>query len=67
MSAKFWNAWGATIIWVITVVGTALLAWHDLDKKYDLIEYRLTQIEYRLPVPRLTTVATVGDEKEVGR
>jgi hypothetical protein len=62
MSAKFWNTWGATIIWIVTVVGTALLAWHDLDKKLALIDQRLTTIEYRLPLPRLATVATSGEK-----
>ena len=64
MSAKFWNTWGATLIWIVTVIGTAFLAWHDLDKKYALIDQRLSIIELRLPVPRLTTVATTGDEED---
>lgn len=63
MRKGFWNTWGATIIWVLSAIGTAFVAWHDLDKKYSLIDHRLAQIELRLPLPRLTTVATAGDEE----
>lgn len=60
--SRNWNTWGATIIWVLSVIGTAFLAWHDLDKKYDLINLRLSMIEARLPVPPIQTVATSGEK-----
>ena len=61
--AKWWNTWGATVLWCLSAIGSAGAVIYAVDQKFDDIALRLQRIEIVLGIDPLSkdvlrTVAT---------
>jgi hypothetical protein len=70
VASTWWRVWGATVIWIVSVVGAGAWAAHDFDLKLKerdaQINQRLMRIEIALGIEQLPGRAIVATPQKDG-